>query len=111
MKCLIVVAFTVCSCAVAYAQQTNSQKDTPPVQRSLAKQIQVTPFASEVGPPPEPLFVISEGGIKKEASKEDLEKISITQVASVELLVDRESLEEYGEKGKNGVMIICLKEN
>ena len=110
MKCLIVVAFTICSCAVAYAQQTNSQKDTPPVQGSVAKQIEVRAFDSG-GPPPEPLFVISEGGIKKEASKEDLEKISITQVASVELLVDSESLEEYGEKGKNGVMIICLKED
>ncbi len=110
MKCLIVVAFTVCSCAVAYAQQTNSQKDTPPVKNSLAKQLQVSSL-TPLGPPPEPLFVISEGGINKEATKEDLERISITQVESVEVLIDRESLAEYGEKGKNGVMIISLKED
>jgi hypothetical protein len=100
MKSLIVAAFLVCSCAVAYAQQTNSQPDTPPVQA-------IAPELSQ--PPPEPLYVISTAGVLKEASKEDLEKLSITQIASVELVIDSELLLAYGDKGKNGVMIIELK--
>jgi hypothetical protein len=101
MKSLIVAAFLVCSCAVAYGQHTNSQVEPP-----LVETTQVDPSQ----PPPDPLFVISNGGIQKEASKEDLEKLSITQIASVEVLIDSESLLAYGEKGKNGVMIISLKE-
>lgn len=100
MKWLIVVAFAICSCAAAHAQQTEPSKEIPPAQ------------TSEISlPPPEPLFVISSGGIKKEASKEELEKLNITQIASVEVLIDSDSLREYGEKGKYGVMIICLKED
>ena len=60
---------------------------------------------------PEPLFVISVGGIEKEVSSEELEKLNITQVASVEMLVDYELLKPYGEKGKNGVMIIILRQD
>jgi hypothetical protein len=102
MKSLIVAAFLLCSCAIAYSQQTSSHVETP-----AAETINVD--LSQ--PPPEPLFVISEGGILKEASKEDLEKLTITQIASVEFLIDSESLLAYGEKGKNGVMIISLKED
>ena len=100
MKSLIVAAFLLCSCAVAYSQQTNSQVEPPLVETTQVDLSQ---------PPPDPLFVISDGGIEKEASKEDLEKLSITQIASVEVLIDSESLLAYGEKGKNGVMIISLK--
>lgn len=101
MKYLLVAAFTVCTCALAYAQENESEA------RSHSNP------QTEVIPPeiPEPLFLISEGGITKEASKEELEKLTITQIASVEMLLDIESIQEYGEKAKNGVMIICLKED
>ncbi len=101
MKSLIVAAFLLGSCAVAYGQETNSQVDVVPVETSVVDHSQ---------PPPEPLYVISEGGIFREASKEDLEKINITQIASVEVLIDAELLLAYGDKGKNGVMIISLKD-
>ena len=100
MKSLIVAAFLLGSCAFAYSQETNSQVNVPLVETVVVN--------SE--PPPEPLYVIAEDGIFKEASKEDLEKLNITQIASVEVLIDTELLLAYGEKGKNGVMIISLKE-
>ena len=103
MKSLLVAAFTICSCVFVYAQQAESSKEPRPIQSS-----------GEVTPPsviPEPLFVISVGGIEKEISKEELEKLNITQVASVEMLVEYELLKPYGEKGKNGVMIINLRED
>lgn len=102
MKCLIVAAFAICTCAFAYGQQTETSTESLPVQNTLEE-----PASSPI---PEPLYVISEGGIKKEASKEDLEKLNITQIESVEVLIDNESLQAYGDKGKNGVMIICLRE-
>jgi hypothetical protein len=103
MKSLLAAAFTICSCLCVYAQQAESSKEPRPIQTS-----------GEVAPPPvipEPLFVISIGGIEKEITKEELEKLNITQVASVEMLVDLELLKPYGEKGKNGVMIISLRED
>jgi bla regulator protein blaR1 len=103
MKSLLVAAFTICSCVFVYAQQAESSKETRPIQPS-----------KEVTSPsviPEPLFVIAVGGIEKEISTEELEKLNITQVASVEMLVDNELLKQYGEKGKNGVMIISLRED
>lgn len=103
MKCLLVAAFTVCTCAFAYGQQAEISKESLPDQT-----YEVTPPSSI---PPEPLYVLSEGGIKREASKEDLEKLNITQIESVEMLLDNELLEEYGEKGRNGVMIICLRKD
>ena len=101
MKCLLVAAFTICTCALAYAQENES----PKAHTHSVPQTEVTP--PEI---PEPLFLISEGGITKEASKEELENLKITQIASVEMLLDAESVLEYGEKAKNGVMIISLKE-
>jgi hypothetical protein len=103
MKSLLVAAFTICSCVFVYAQQAESSRETRPMQNPK----EVTPSTAI----PEPLFVISVGGIEKEISKEELEKLNITQVASVEMLVDYELLKPYGEKGKNGVMIINLRED
>jgi|SRR5688572_7732324 hypothetical protein len=103
MKSLLVAAFTICSFIVVYGQQAESSKETRPVQNT--EEVASAPSI------PEPLFVISVGGIEKEISKEELEKLTITQIASVEMLVDNELLKEYGDKGKNGVMIINLRED
>ena len=103
MKSLLVAAFTICSFVTVYAQQHESSTETQAIQNS-----------EQVSPPPsipEPLFVISVGGIEKEITKEELEKLSIAQIASVEMIVDNELLKTYGEKGKNGVMIINLRQD
>jgi hypothetical protein len=102
MKSLLVAAFTVCTCVFVHAQQIEPQEEVAP-----------TPPTEQVTPPdiPEPLFVISEGGMKREISKDELGKLNITQIASVEILLDNDSTKEYGEKGINGVMIISLRED
>ncbi len=102
MKSLLVVAFTICTCAFAYGQQTGPQSEASPIQNTVD---------TTLSPIPEPLFLLSEGGIKKELSTDELGKLTITQIASVELVLDSESLKEYGEKGRNGVMIISLVED
>jgi hypothetical protein len=83
-----------------HAQQADSQNEPNPAPSSDA-------FAlPEI---PDPLFLVSEGGVHKEISKEDLQKLSITEIESVEVLMDNESIKEYGDKGRNGVMIISLR--
>src|SRR5688572_6140881 len=102
MKSLLVAAFTICTCAFAYAQQIEPQKEVLPSQNSVD---------TTLSPIPEPLFVLSEGGIKKELSTDELGNFNITESASVEMLLDSEDVNEYGENGRNGVMIITVVEN
>ena len=100
MKYLFVAAFMICACAFAYSQNTETQEV-----QTAQKSEETTPFSI-----PEPLYVLSEGGMTRELSIEDLQKLNITQIASIEVITDDESIREYGEKGKNGVLIISLKE-
>lgn len=101
MKSLLVAAFTFGICAYAHAQQSEPQAEANLV--SSATQVVIPPE------PPDPLYIISENGVTKEITKEDLGKLTITEIESLEIVMDEESLKEYGEKGKNGVMIIFLR--
>lgn len=100
MKSLLVAAFMICSCVSVHAQQVESRNEATPV-----------PSSDEFVVPeiPDPLFLVSQNGIQKEITKEDVQKLSITQIESVEVLMDNESIKEYGDKGRNGVMIISLR--
>ncbi|WP_276372773.1 hypothetical protein [Chryseolinea sp. H1M3-3] len=100
MKSLLVAAFTICVCAFAHAQQSQPQEEASLVQT-----------AQEVLPPepPDPLYLLSDGEVNLEITKEDLAKLNITEIESLEIVMDEASLKEYGEKGKNGVMIISLR--
>ena len=106
MKYLIVAAFTLCACVVAYGQQKESKK-TETIQNT--EEIAPLTVATPASSIPEPLYVLSEGGLTRELSIADIEKLNITQIASIEVITDEESIREYGEKGKNGVLIISLK--
>jgi hypothetical protein len=107
MKYLLVAAFALCACLVANGQQRDSERTL-----SAEKIDEKTPVtvSTPANPIPEPLYVLSEGGMTRELSIADLEKLNITQIASIEVITDEESIREYGEKGKNGVLIISLKE-
>ena len=108
MKYLLVAAFACFACVVAYGQQKESGK-TETVQK-IDENAPLT-VANQAMPIPEPLYVLSEGGMTRELSIADIEKLNITQIASIEVITDEELIREYGEKGKNGVLIISLKEN
>ena len=105
MKSLLVAAFILCSCVLVNAQELDTQNESPSASIKGTEETQLPPV------PPEPLFLIEEGGIKREISKEELEKLNITEIAYVEMLMDNESIKEYGEKGQNGVMIISLRKD
>lgn len=55
-----------------------------------------------------PLYVIDDEAIPqgKEASKEILKKLKPNEIASISILKDEKAFKKYGEKGKNGVILI-----
>lgn len=53
-----------------------------------------------------PLYIIDD----KEVDSSDLGKISPNEIKNITVLKDDESIKKYGEKGKNGVLIIQTKE-
>ncbi|MBW8330702.1 MAG: TonB family protein [Prolixibacteraceae bacterium] len=52
------------------------------------------------------VMVIIDG---KESTKAEMEKIDPDKIASIDVLKDKASAEKYGEKGKNGVILIKTK--
>lgn len=52
-----------------------------------------------------PLFIVED----KEVTREQLKEITISNVESISVLKDKSATAVYGEKGKNGVIIIKLK--
>lgn len=54
-----------------------------------------------------PLFIVD----GKEISREEMDKISSGDIESVSVLKDKSAVEQYGEKGKNGVLIIEKKKH
>jgi len=59
----------------------------------------------------EPLCILRQAsGEEKEISQAELAAIDPATIESMEVLKDAESTAKYGEKGKNGVVIVTLKE-
>ncbi|MBW8325956.1 MAG: TonB family protein [Prolixibacteraceae bacterium] len=52
------------------------------------------------------VLVIVDG---KESDRAEIDKISPDKIASIDVLKDKTSIEKYGEKGKDGVILITLK--
>ncbi len=60
-----------------------------------------------VKPGEEPLYLVD----GKEITREEFKKISANDVESVNVLRDKSAIEKYGEKGKNGVVLIVRKKS
>ncbi len=55
----------------------------------------------------DPIFIID----GKEVSKKDITELKPQKIESVTVLKDKDATEMYGDKGKNGVIIIKTKKN
>lgn len=62
-----------------------------------------TPFSSGINP----LFVLN----GKVISKEEYQQIDAKKIKSMKVVKDKKATDLYGEKGKNGVIIIKAKKN
>ena len=108
MRFLLTTVFVIVVCVFAHGQQIEPQnaQSAQNTEKNTPSAISPTVDATAI---PEPLYVLLEGGLTRELSIADIEKLNITQIASIEVITDEESIRAYGEKGKNGVLIISLK--
>ena len=98
MKKLITVLAMLISSGVCLAQQAEGT----PKNESTTIKIQHAP---SVAPDNAPLYILD--GV--EISYEDLNKIKPEDIAVINVLKEKSATDLYGEKGKNGVIVIELK--
>jgi TonB-dependent SusC/RagA subfamily outer membrane receptor len=96
MKKLITVLAIFASCGVCFAQQESAPKD-----ESTTIKVRHAPTTADNAP----LYILD----SVEISYEDLNKIKPEDIAAINVLKDKSATALYGEKGKNGVIIIELK--
>ena len=70
--------------------------------------IQVRPVAPNANP--DVLFILRQPwGEEKELSAEDVANLETSRIKSMDILKDKATLKKYGEKAKNGVVVVTMK--
>ena len=59
----------------------------------------------------EPLFLVSTMKTARIVTKDEFEKINHLQIAYIQVITDPSSTIIYGDKAKNGVVLVVMKEN
>ena len=59
----------------------------------------------------EPLFLVSTMKTARIVTRDDFEKINHLHIAYIQVITDPSSTVIYGDKAKNGVVLIVMKEN
>jgi hypothetical protein len=95
MKYIMIVAIVACASFQVLAQQNN-------------KPSLLTVYGSSLQSA-DPLFIISDDQASREITKEEVEKIDKRNIQSISVLKDDKAREAYGEKGKNGVVVLVMK--
>lgn len=90
-KYILPFALSALVVSVGFAQDTVRVKPSPVVQLDPNK--------------PKPLFILDE----VELAGSDLGKLEPKDIETIEVIKDAKSIEKYGEKGKNGVVIITTR--
>ena len=99
MKYLLLGCFLFCSCLVAAAQDIGDKTATTADFSSLENSLSG-----------DPLYVRSINGSAKIISKDEYERVLETdQVSYIQHITDPSSIFIYGDKGKNGVILIVMK--
>jgi TonB-dependent SusC/RagA subfamily outer membrane receptor len=96
MKYLLIMGF-VTLCAAAHAQEEKQYKLNPD---SLANHSYTPNFKFN-----HPLYILDE----KEITYEEVQRLDPNKLESITVLKDSASVATYGDKGKNGAILIALK--
>lgn len=99
MKYLIVLLLT-CLCTFTFAQK--QQKQNSAEVASVKKPGKKTSSGLQ-------LYLLSTGDKTQEISKSEFDKISKEQIEYVRVLKDAALISMYGDKGKNGVVLVVMK--
>ena len=100
MKYSIVLLLT-CLCTFSFAQKQDKSNSS-----DVASFKKVAKNADD-----EQLYLLSSGNKTQEISKAEFEKIAKDQIEYVRELKDPALISMYGDKGKNGVVLVVLKSN
>lgn len=99
MKYLIVLLFSfVCTCSIAQKQQKQNSPEIASVKKPVKKVSRG-----------EQLYLLSNGSKTEEISKADFDKIAKDQIEYTRVLKDAALISMYGDKGKNGVVLVVMK--
>src|SRR5687768_10637452 len=101
MKYLIVLLFA-CFGTLSYAQK--QQKQAPSEVASTKKAVKKISNGDQ-------LYLLSVDNKTQEISKAEFDKIDKDQIEYVKVLKDAGLISMYGEKGKNGVVLVVMKNN
>ena len=96
MKCIMIFAIVACASFQAMAQQSSEPNSL--------KISGLTSLHSS-----DPLFIVSDDQVSTEIAKEEFERINARDIQSISVLKDPQVLQIYGERGKNGVVLIVMK--
>jgi hypothetical protein len=99
MKYLIVLLFA-CLCTSSFAQRQQKQNSSEVA--SAKKSVKKVSSGDQ-------LYLLSTGNKTHEISKAEADKIDKDQIDYVKVLKDPALISMYGEKGKNGVVLILMK--
>jgi hypothetical protein len=101
MKYLIVLLFVGLG-TLTYAQK--QQKQAPSEVASTKKAVKKVSHGDQ-------LYLLSVDNKTQEISKAEFDKIDKDQIEYVKVLKDAGLISMYGEKGKNGVVLVVMKNN
>lgn len=96
MRKLLVVSMLCCCSAVAYCQGDSEKIVTSEPKVIFTQQGNV-------------LYVKSQRGVAKIITKDEAENISASNIDYISVLKDPSAIHIYGDKGKNGVVLIVMK--
>jgi TonB-dependent SusC/RagA subfamily outer membrane receptor len=106
MKALFLITLAFLSYSLK-AQNTDVAKDTTQAPKGLTTLPEGTIVKDPKSDFDAPLYILD----GKEISRKEVAKIKSEHIASVTVLKDAESVSPYGEKGKNGVVLIETKKS
>lgn len=96
MRILLVTSILCCCSAIAYSQGDSKEYKAP----------EPKVIFSHSG---DLLFVKSQRGIAKIITKDEAENLSESTIDYISVLKDPSAIHIYGDKGKNGVVLIVMK--
>ena len=100
MKCLIILGLLIGGASTCLSQDFSANADV-----SSESEPAISILIDD------PLFLVSSMKTARIVTKDEFEKISLQQIAYIQVITDPSSTIIYGDRAKNGVVLIVMKEN
>ena len=98
MKCLLILGLLIGCVLTSGAQDLTTTSETP-----IESELTIELSSSE------PLYLVSSMKTAKIVTKDEFEKINSDQIDYIQVIKDPSSTIIYGDKARNGVVLIVMK--